>query len=393
MASSFAHIPLPRGRPTCYAERYEMLDAWRGLAALAVVVHHVSPWYIGGPAVMVFFVISGYCIAAASDACQRRNMGFKQFMLRRIRRIYPPYLLSILFWFLTRLIKLWHTGVNDLDRPWTDWLQNLTLTQWVSLLFHPQNLAAENKTLFVAAYWSLGYEEQFYLVFAIMMILASVFGLSIRATVGALIALSVAWIACFPVISYGVFIEYWAMFGVGALVFYRLCRTTSLPRRRLIEASIVLIFAFAAFKRWFAGMHWGVPATIFFEQRIGWNELVVAAGFAGILLLLRPLDSTYARARWLSVPLGALGTITYSLYLVHQFNLTFVSTVVEGALRIVHAPEPPLAVLVALYCLGHIMLASVFWYFCERPFLNRSLTPPAAASSPPPIAALAQPGR
>jgi len=41
-----------------------MVDGWRGLAALAVVLHHVAAFRfdLGSPAVMLFFVISGYCI-------------------------------------------------------------------------------------------------------------------------------------------------------------------------------------------------------------------------------------------------------------------------------------------------------------------------------------------
>ena len=44
----------------------------------------------------------------------------------------------------------------------TAWIQTLTLTQWISLAGHPASYAAENKSLVVAAFWSLNYEEQFY---------------------------------------------------------------------------------------------------------------------------------------------------------------------------------------------------------------------------------------
>ena len=68
--------------------RYQSLDLWRGLAALLVVVFHafasytganysdyhpvvVACWLVGGNGwlgVHIFFVVSGYCIAAAVDA-------------------------------------------------------------------------------------------------------------------------------------------------------------------------------------------------------------------------------------------------------------------------------------------------------------------------------------
>jgi len=138
-----------------------MIDAWRGLAALAVVIHHCSDFRLGNPAVMVFFVISGYCITAAADACQRKGLTFGQFMWRRFRRIYPPYVFSILFWAATRVAKSIIGGTNNLDRPLVDWVQNLSLTQWLTLLAHPANVAHRNPTLFVPAYWSLCYEERF----------------------------------------------------------------------------------------------------------------------------------------------------------------------------------------------------------------------------------------
>src|SRR5436305_8136800 len=97
----------PHARPALWAERFDMIDAWRGLAALAVVVHHVTgKIFIGGPAVILFFVISGYCITASAESCLRKGRGFSHFMWRRVRRIYPPYLLSIAFWAATRIIKV-----------------------------------------------------------------------------------------------------------------------------------------------------------------------------------------------------------------------------------------------------------------------------------------------
>jgi peptidoglycan/LPS O-acetylase OafA/YrhL len=120
-----------------WPSRYELLDGLRGLAALAVVLHHLRVFDGGHFAVMVFFVISGYCITASAESCRRNGLGFGQFMARRIKRIYPPYWLAILFFSVTRAVKAAWGGPNDLQRPVLDWVQNLTLTQWVSNVFHP----------------------------------------------------------------------------------------------------------------------------------------------------------------------------------------------------------------------------------------------------------------
>jgi len=150
-----------------WSERYRMLDAWRGIAATMVVIHHVAGIPIGHDAVMLFFVISGYCISASAEVCLTKELAFRTFMWRRVRRIFPPYLLALAFFVATRLLKLAMGGPNDLARTPVEWVQNLTLTQWLTLLFRPTPLAEENPTNFVAAFWSLNYEEQFYLVVAL----------------------------------------------------------------------------------------------------------------------------------------------------------------------------------------------------------------------------------
>ena len=76
---------------TIYPFRYEIIDGIRGLAALAVVLHHLQVIGIGPYAVIVFFVISGYCIAASVDSTRRKGQGPLTFLARRLWRIYPTY--------------------------------------------------------------------------------------------------------------------------------------------------------------------------------------------------------------------------------------------------------------------------------------------------------------
>jgi peptidoglycan/LPS O-acetylase OafA/YrhL len=409
LATQTAHSPTVSARSAeavsrlgVWPERFDLIDAWRGLAALAVVIHHVAHIFIGGPAVMLFFVISGYCIAASADSCQRRGLGFGRFMLRRLRRIYPPYLLSLAFWAVTRLVKWQASGVNDLThridgtpRDPLHWVQNVTLTQWLSLPANPLPSAAENPVLFVAVYWSLCYEEQFYLLTGLMLALTAVIGISVRTMIVVLIGAGLVWNIIFPQICYGVFVEYWALFGLGALVFYRLCRTPEAFHRRLIDGGLLAILAGSAAMRWWPGMNWqiddaAINAARRAELRLVYEELLIGAGFALALILMRPLNDRI-RGLWIYRPLGALGQITFSLYLIHQFNLTFARVVIERVLGLVglmhtgadgvRAPIHPWFSLTLQIAL-HIGLASVFWFFCERPFLNRSLLSTAAPSKP-----------
>ena len=99
--------------PLANNPRYRLLDVWRGVACLMVVLHHAGFAVMfesatGSPleawlkyaivgflwrmnlGVPLFFVISGYCIGASVDATRRRGMGSLAFLGRRIWRIYPP---------------------------------------------------------------------------------------------------------------------------------------------------------------------------------------------------------------------------------------------------------------------------------------------------------------
>src|SRR2546423_626648 len=83
-AQQLALLPAPRN------PRYISLDIWRGAACLAVVLSHSMIYLgaqtlsnrgdqiiaalgrLGGWGVWLFFVISGYCIAATSDSTRRQ---------------------------------------------------------------------------------------------------------------------------------------------------------------------------------------------------------------------------------------------------------------------------------------------------------------------------------
>jgi peptidoglycan/LPS O-acetylase OafA/YrhL len=332
---------------------------------------------------MLFFVISGYCIAASVDSCQRKGLGFGSFMMRRVRRIYPPYLLSIAFWAATRYIKKVQTGASELSHYTAiDWVQNATLTQWVSMLSHPLPSAAGNKPLFVAAYWSLCYEEQFYLVMGLMMLIAAATGLSVLKMAAVLMGAGLACNLLYPEIVSGLFVEYWALFSAGVLVFHRLCRVKSPGVRRAIDAGLLALLVWAAYMRWFSGLSWRVDdpslsVTARHEFRNAFGELAIGAAFALLLIAMRPLNGAISGGRWFR-PLGWLGAITFSLYLIHQFNLNLISKIAGRFLHMVpvigKVKDPAqtwygLTLQIAL----HLALASVFWYFCEKPFLNRPL--------------------
>ena len=353
--------------PLPSAERFDMLDAWRGLAAAAVVLHHTSSFQHGHEAVILFFVISGYCIAGSMEACLAKGMGLRAFAWRRVRRIYPPYFLAVAFFVLTRWLRA-ALGGSPPQWPLHVWAQNLTLTQWLSLLQHPKAFAADNPTLFVAAFWSLCYEEQFYLVMAVVMLLPAM-----RSRVGVLVALmavGLAWVVLAPRLCFGPFLEYWPELGIGCLLFYRLCRWRSGAVRRLFDVVLVALMALGAWAHFALDERSGA-------QRPAFGELLLASAFALVLVATRPLNDLFLRSR-LGRGLMALGVISYSLYLVHQFNVHAIRAVAGWLLP----SGTPAAISSAVQLALHVGLGALFWHVCERPFTNRSLAPTSRPPGP-----------
>ena len=97
---------------------FHTLDAMRGAAAIIVVIHHLGPM-IGGIdfpnaylAVDFFFGLSGFVIASAYDRKFSQRMTTAQFMLRRVTRLYPLYLLGISIGLISLLLSLAMNGAS-----------------------------------------------------------------------------------------------------------------------------------------------------------------------------------------------------------------------------------------------------------------------------------------
>ncbi len=331
------------------------------MACFGVLLHHLGVAPIGHYSVMVFFVISGYCITASAQSCLRRSVSFAAYMARRIRRIYPPYLIAVAFFAVTRLMRPALTNAPPWRPSWLDWLQNLTLTQWMSIPLHPIAWPDRNPKLFVVAFWSLNYEEQFYLVTGLLLILALRYRVPLVRSVLALAALGLAWNFAIPGGRlYGLFIDYWAHFALGACLYFVLCEY---PRRSvwlafLLAMTLLCVYCAAHV------LPWAGPTDQ--ESLRSYLELGLLSGVATALLLVRPLSARISSSL-LWRPVAAVGTISYSLYLIHQFNLHLVSAV---ASHVVPAAAPA-ALLVVTKVLLHLCIAASFWYLFERPFLNR----------------------
>jgi peptidoglycan/LPS O-acetylase OafA/YrhL len=149
---------------------YRVLDGFRGLAILMVVVFHAShvttnssyfmrvASHIGGfgwAGVDVFFVLSGFLITGILFDSVGRPRYFRNFYIRRALRIFPLfYGVLLLLVLLTPFLHLeWHWG----HLAYLFYCQNIAMNI-------DDNLGIVKPGIFLGHFWSLAVEEQYYLV-------------------------------------------------------------------------------------------------------------------------------------------------------------------------------------------------------------------------------------
>jgi len=293
--------------------RYLLIDALRGLAALAVVGFHAHagnhvaalepqlPLALrkvlehGNAGVTMFFVISGFAIANTL-VYKRMTPGYVgRFLARRSVRLDPPYWASMGFAILMGIaaVRLVPGKVYHLP-TWTDIL--------VHVAYLPDLL---QRPLISDVYWTLCLEVQFYLSFSLLLVLVTKLEprlgreRALSAVLWPAVAISNLWLlGLIPGEVPGLFIGFWYLFLTGVLVWRGVVRAGEgdFSHAAVAAAELLLLAGVAS-------AHGDVPQLVAFAT----GALVLGAGLAGKL-------QTWLRQR----PFQLLGAISYSLYLTHN---------------------------------------------------------------------------
>lgn len=148
------------------------IQALRAVAVLAVVLYHLWPEKLTGGfvGVDIFFVISGFLITShlLREVARDGTVRLGQFWARRIRRLLPAAFVVLGVSLIATLVLL----------PWSEWKQGLReiiasafyVENWALALDSVDYLAAENSPTLVQHYWSLSVEEQFYIVWPLLIL-------------------------------------------------------------------------------------------------------------------------------------------------------------------------------------------------------------------------------
>lgn len=316
------------------SQRFEELDSFRGLAALAVVLYHFTLRYehvyhhneipffslpYGDYGVQFFFMISGFVIFMTLEKCT----SSRDFLVSRFCRLFPAYWVAVLITFSVG----YFAPLPNQELTMTQLLVNLSMLQ---AFFYIPSVDG--------VYWSLAFELSFY--FVMLMIFLS-------RQLHAMEYLIIVWLSAMLanfLLPYTGFEIPWRLQLLGVLkytnafmagiVFYQIyhhgfsvLRVATLIACLVLELICVSITSFIFFTAFFA---------------------LFLLAIRGQLTLLKHPALLY------------MGAISYTLYLTHQM-LGF---------KVIHLLEaqgmaPDLAILIAVIC--SILLASVLTRYVERP--------------------------
>ncbi len=346
--------------PTATLDHYRPeIDGLRAIAVIAVILFHARvPGFEGGfLGVDIFFVISGYLITGiiCSDLAAGR-FSLRYFYERRIRRILPA--LNVMM--LLCILPAWYLMLpDDLENFGQSLIATAAFANNVLLYYTADyfGLTAEFKPLVHT--WSLGVEEQYYLVIPLVLWGAYRIGRRMPAlTIALATVLSFAFClylsARSPVANfYMPWSRIWAL-GVGGLV-----ALAEPGLRTRIRAQPGIADALSA-----VGLILALAPLVLIADGTGMPDARTLAPVAGVSLLLLFARSNGVTGRLLSVrPLVGLGLISFSLYLYHQPIFAFV--------RIASLEEPSPWLLLAFLPLI-LGLAYLSWRWVERPFRDRN---------------------
>ncbi|WP_045516616.1 acyltransferase family protein [Neobacillus niacini] len=299
------------------------IDGLRAVAVIGVILYHLNiPWFQGGfSGVTVFFVLSGYLITdiLIEEWNKNNKINFLRFMIRRFRRLAPALLVMIF------IVTVWVTFSDhpSFEKLRSDLLPSLLyFTNWWYIFHEVSYFDSFGPASPLTHIWSLAIEEQFYLIWPLLVILGFTFINRKRFRVLAILVGIVisAWLMAFLYIPgedpsrvyYGIDTRAFSLLLGAALAFVwpsqRLSKT--LPRHASLVLEIVgitgLLLIIILFMVTSQFDHFHYQGGMLLLSFI--TTLVVAA-------LAHPASKL---AKWLSVmPIRWIGVRSYGIYLWH----------------------------------------------------------------------------
>lgn len=380
--------------------RLRGIDALRGVAALGVVLYHAveqgkhvlpnnifqypvrlvqfasSFGYIG---VFLFFVISGFCIhlqwARAKAAGTEPEIHFGTFWKRRIRRLYPPYLIALLLFLLltagTAGINVTHFFVYDL----------------VMHLLMLHNLDPNTCYTINGVFWTLAIEEQLYLAYFLLLFIRVRWGWGV--TIGVCLLARLGWMGLSHIVwlktGIGVPVPEsaaahwftWTLGAVGVEVMFGLIKLRGWSRH--LGLATLLIVAASALSSYLPYI-----SKDLFIHKLSWYLIHPFWGLGFFIVVNRMVLAENSWLRQAKLPslvsiFATLGVFSYSIYLTHEL-------VIMQSWRWANPARLQVGNVFLVVIPATILFAWLFFWFCEKPFMVRR----TAVKPNPPVTQITQ---
>ncbi len=371
--------------------RLPVLDGLRGIAVLSVMLYNASHinfigespldtlyqnvTLAGWVGVDLFFVLSGFLITGILlEARERSGRRFSAFYARRFLRIFPLYYGYLLGFFvlLPAFGALEHFSENV--REAFERVEPLQAYYWVYLsnlipFFEPTRVEISSGTVH---FWSLAVEEQFYLVWPLMVFSVPERRL-LRIAIGGMgIALAVRLVMMAGGVAPDAIYSFTParmdslMAGVIALLVLRRWGSNEGLAARVHRVAWIACALVAVL--FVAGGKSKAEANLFIH---GPGFSVIAIAFGAILLtaVLLPSDSPFSRFLRSRV-LRILGFYSYALYVFNPIVYALISRRFPGPTLVLGTQLPWQAAFVTACILCTLLIAMGSWHFYEKLFLK-----------------------
>lgn len=364
--------------------RLRGLDALRGMAALAIVLYHATDhkaalpnnllyyptWLIkaaisqGYISVFLFFVISGFCIhlqwARARAAGEEPKVKFGAFWKRRIRRLYPPYVIAFAVYLLLTALTV---GIGVTRFFVYDIGMHL-------LMLH--NFDWQTAYSINGIFWTLAIEEQLYLAYFLLLFLRVRWGWTVTlaicllARAGWMVFSHVVWLKTgfgLPVPESAA--AHWFTWALGAIAVEAMFGLVKVPNwcRDLRVATLLIIPAS------FISAYLAVIPKQMLLHDVSWFLIHPLWGLGFFIVVNRIVVSEQSWIRQLRLPslisiFATLGIFSYSLYLTHEL-------MIMQSWRWTNPAHLQLVNVFLVTVPATIIFAFIFFWFCEKPFMAR----------------------
>lgn len=357
-------------------QRIDSVDGLRAIAFLAVFAFH-SWEFAGRPEIPVlssvvsqnirpdfFVVLTGFVLFLPFARRPERMSEFesRRYLWRRLRRIVIPYYVALAYAALLPQLLVVIMRLLGRDASWQpmpslgDWLSHLTFSH----LFFAEHWSSMNGSL-----WTMSLEMQLYLLFPLLMIAANRWGVpALLVAIGVSVVFRIAVALFVPGEAFpDQFL--WSASGLGrlmefaagmlaAIIAFKVAGRVRKPHHVLLLALMVISYVVAT-------------APVFKGSVLPVRELGLSTLFGSLIVLVLSSPAVGRLFAW--KPLSYLGYRSYSMFLIHQPTVWYVS---EFFQKFLDVPEGPLLLLLmwtvgfaVVFGVGQLLFVTV-----ERPCID-----------------------